>query len=385
MYHKHLENHGWVVIPNVISRKTCKETTKAFEEYYKDMTGGSLEPDQFDRKDYDKFLPQHGILTHPEALSHAYFVQQIRNHPNVQNTFIELYNLKFPNFDLTESCYEDPSTSPTFHSYDRINYQPAPATLGKSTPNFTHPRYFWWHVDQSSSAPEFKCYQAYVDIAGSPTKLHAGLQVVDESHKMFRHLTYFYGGDDDKKWMKRDWRKFSLDELDEALPDWRENVVDVTSESGDMVIWDSRVLHMSRRNTASLQLNRSVGYDGGYWVLKDIDMTHRFVIYTCHWPNYAYWVDKPRKFAAQRGHIIKNKWSSSHWPDCRQRLTIGDPHGRPIDTTMQDRTISNWVLPPLEYPPDFPIQETEPIDDDLAPPNYEECMIDNTLIDLTNE
>lgn len=311
---------GWAVFPNVVPQELCKVTRSEFSDYYQDMTGGKLTEWEFARQDYDKFFPRHGILSHPQSLSHADFVTTVRDHENVRKIYLEIYERIFPHLRVNHR-----SKGQTFYGYDRVNYQPSPAMLGRKTPNYKGERFFWWHVDQRAGS-DIDCFQGYVDICGTPSEKSAGLQVVDESHLDFEHLSFYYK-DVYPEWRNDDWGRFTRAELNAALPGWQSRVINVTSNPGDLVVWNSKMLHMSRRNTAGI-------FNSEYF-------SERFVIYACHWPLCQPWSGKAEK----RKLFEANKWTSSHWPDCRKRMKVGDPHGKPIDIYMDVKTQQKWITP----------------------------------------
>jgi hypothetical protein len=313
---KQLETRGWAVFPDVVPADICDKTYSDFSDWYSDVTGGTLS--EFNKSDYGKLFPRHGILTYPQALSHADFVTRVRDYPQVRKIFIETYHRKFPHL-----CIRTRSNDKTIYGFDRINYQPSPDMNGYASSIYRDERYFWWHVDQHAGS-ESVSYQSYIDIKGTLSSINAGLQVVDGSHLDFDHLSFYYS-DDKPQWRTRDWGRFLLSELTEALPDWSERVVNVTSNKGDLVMWNSKVLHMSRRNTGKI---------------RDKEYTdERFVIYSCHWPDCSPYNRDTRK----RKLFERNLFTSSHYPDCRARMRVGDTYGKTPDPFVEKITRERYV------------------------------------------
>lgn len=293
---KELETYGWTVVKNVIAHKMLEDFTTSFNAWFTEACDA----------DYSKLIESHGIINYPEELSHTSFVDAVRNSVEVQNVFRQVHGV----------CADDEMVS----SYDRVNFQLAPSE--RKTKYRTHHR--WWHIDQSSSSTGRQCVQGYVDILGAPSSVHAGLQVISKSHLCFEHLKLYF---EDSAWKKNDWFKMTEEELADALgDDWKNYVVDVKSSAGDLVLWDSRTIHMARRNSSTQD-----GIIGGN--------SRRLVVYTCAWPA----LKLSQKQLEKRVQFRKNKWTSSHWPDCRARLRIGQLWGRKLDPKV--RTVTNkWLV-----------------------------------------
>lgn len=291
------DEHGYAVIQDVLNEDELELGKTGFSDYLAEVR--TLYPEADFKEIYQKFRPVHGILQYPPALSHATFVEAVRESDTVAGVFNSFYGV--------------PPETPTAASYDRINYQPAPSELGRKYRR----RPDWWHVDQSAGNSGFQCIQGYLDIHGTPTEAHAGLQVVDQSHACFQHLADCYP---DPAWNRTDWSRFTREDLSSALPDWDQSIVNVTSDPGDLVLWDSRTLHQSRVNTSDP--NSETGRDS------------RLVFYTAHMPQDRL-SDEDR---ARRQDFYDNYRTSSHWPDCRRNLRLTQTWGVPLDPTLEEFT-----------------------------------------------
>ena len=262
-----LKNHGYAVIPNIISQNLADEILSEFQAFHAHATG-----QQFTDELYDRSLElknTHGIIEFPGALSHTDFVNRVRNHPNVLQVFSEIYK----------------SSDPILTGFDKINYQ-ASVNMRKLK---TRDRKSWWHVDQGWKDPNFTNIQAYVDLVGSETDEHAGLMVLDGSHLHFETLVNMHNNGILKGWVQ-DWYRLEDTALEyfQSCP-----VVNVKCPKGGMVLWDSRTVHMSRPNRH--------------------ETDERFVIYTCGWPKSRL-TEKDLKRREEAKRLLR---ATSAWPDAR--------------------------------------------------------------------
>jgi ectoine hydroxylase-related dioxygenase (phytanoyl-CoA dioxygenase family) len=268
-----LERDGYVVIPNVISEDLADATLSEFQAFHAHATGQLFSDEDYQR---DRELKNvHGIVEFPGGLSHVKFVNRIREDPNVHQVFAEMYDV-------------DANEDPIVCGMDRVNYQ-ASENMRKIP---ARERNAWWHVDQKWDHPEFMCVQGYVDMVGSETEEHGGLQVIRGSHRMFEDLALAHAAGVTQGGWDRDWHRLNDEEL-EYCEEKGGEVVNVKCPKGGMVLWDSRTVHMSRPNRHP----------------ED----ERFVVYTCGWPMSHL----SEKDLARREEAKRLRRATSHWPDAR--------------------------------------------------------------------
>lgn len=272
--HRHaLHRDGYVVVPRVISEALADTTLSDFQAFCAHATGQLFSEQDYDRKLELKNV--HGIIEYPGGLSHVDFVTRIRNDPGVQHVFADIYRV-------------DPQMDPIVLSMDRVNYQASETMRGIPA----RPRKAWWHVDQKWTEPQFKCVQGYVDMVGSESDDHGGLQVISGSHRCFEDLALAHAaGMTDSGW-DRDWHRLSREELEYCVSRGGQ-VVNVKCPKGGMVLWDSRTVHMSRPNRHPVD--------------------ERFVVYTCGWPQSRL----TAKDLERRAEAERLRRATSHWPDAR--------------------------------------------------------------------
>lgn len=343
-----LRKDGFYVMPDVIPKKLLEETYLDFMRYLVDVTNHMKLENRLDRKlekmghekktvpvlplreMVNQFNPLHGILQFPPELSHAYFVKRIREHPNVAEVFRAIYGA-----DEDEEIV---------FSFDRVNFQ-----LSLTDKNSKYKKIDdWWHVDQRSAKRGFHCIQGYIDILGSEGDEDPCLQVIDRSHLKFAAFAERF-----PPW-KTDWRKFDEDELNDVIPGWRDRVINVKAKAGSLVLWDSRMIHQSKRNTAEVSYPKEyLGYQQKYYPGS---INRRLVIYSCGWP-----VSKLSEHAMTKRELFKDQLlTSSHWPDCRKKLTVGRTFGLVLDPVIRERT-KLWLE---KYPMSAEVPVKKPFDYD---------------------
>lgn len=263
-----LEEQGYAVVPDVLSPDECDQIWNRFSHFSEYVMFNPLTAESYDHS--KRFMAVHGIITLPSAISYASFVDDVRSHNAVKELWASIWN-----------CHIDDLVC----SLDRLNFM-APLSWKHHNRSYSKT---WWHVDQRCGLRDLQTIQGYVDICGSPTEQHGGLLVLPESHLDFDVLADRYA---DSKWSKKDWKRFSVDELKQVMPTMRPEPV--TSTKGSVVLWDSRLVHMNRANRH----------------LTD----PRFVIYVSYWPK-----DRLTPVAyARRNVAIRENRATSHWPDARE-------------------------------------------------------------------
>lgn len=341
-----LRKDGYYVVPDVIPKQLLEETYLDFMRYLVDVTNHMNLENSLDRKMkkmvkakksvpvlplremVNQFNPLHGIFQFPPELSHAYFVKRVREHPNVAEVFRSIYGA-----DEDEEIV---------FSFDRVNFQLSLVDKNSKYKTIDD----WWHVDQRSTRRGFHCIQGYVDILGSEDAEDACLQVIDRSHLKFEAFAERF-----PPW-RADWRKFDEDELKDIIPDWKDHVVNVKAKAGSLVLWDSRMIHQSKRNTAELSYPKNyLGHQQKYYPGS---INRRLVIYTCGWP-----ISKLSSQAMIKREYFKEKLlTSSHWPDCRRKLGPGRTFGLVLDPVIRERS-KLWLE---KYPMSDEVPVKKPFD-----------------------
>lgn len=237
-----LEEHGFMVIPDVVDGKTCDKLLAGLKQWLVDIGTGV---DFKDRRTWQsKKMPYaiHGIYQQYQA-GHVAPVWELRQDERVVNVFADMWNTR--PMDLLSS-------------FDGFSLRPPHEWLGRK--GATCPRGQWFHYDQGDYAG---CYtiQGFVTLEDQDVD-DAPLVVVDRSH--LHHAEFF----EQFPGRKGDWIKFDERELAWVMsrPDAKE--VRVAAKKGSMVLWDSRTAHC-----ASDALD---GRKEARW---------RGVIYTCYAPR----------------------------------------------------------------------------------------------------
>ena len=193
-----LSEHGWCIIPNVLTLDEIKEAKRLFYQW------------QATIPDHDRIhnsIDPHGIYKHHEVgqQEHAWF---IRTNPKVQSVFKGLWD-----------CDE------LISSFDGSCYIPKSCKKKDS---------IWTHSDQSPLVNELSCYQGIVSLTDNRERT---LVVYDKTHKI--HHKYFLK----KKQMTKDnWQK--IDPLDIEASQELKRILHVPA--GSLVVWDSRTFHQNQ-------------------------------------------------------------------------------------------------------------------------------------------
>ena len=195
---QHLQEHGWVVIPDVLSEKEIEHAKMSFYSWQKTIPNHET----FYRK-----CVRYGIYQSHEV-GHQYHAWFIRTRPNVQNIFKMLWDCE----DLIVS-------------FDGTGYI-SQETNKKDT--------IWTHTDQAPATKGLSCYQGLVSLTSNKERT---LVVYDKSHLL--HETYFAERNNDSK---NNWNKIDPAYLDTL----KEHKRVLHVPAGALVIWDSRTFHQNQ-------------------------------------------------------------------------------------------------------------------------------------------
>lgn len=263
---RQLEIKGYQVIPGVLKQEEVDLASTLFRKWME------ANP-QFDSK-----KQPHGVIKHYN-IGQSAFSWYIRTRPSVIGAFKDFWGKD----DLVVS-------------FDGVGYWT----------NQEKRRNTWWlHTDQSPNRPGFKCVQGLVVIKGSENS--GGLSLVPGSHLTHVEL---------KAEHNKDWFKV------EETPELKSKVIQVAANPGDLILWDSRVLHQN-----------NYGEDC------------RLVQYVCYLPRSGL----KQQEAYKRRKYYRDRRTTSHWPypirvNGLQPQTFGD-NSRLIDYSKvsESELGSDWL------------------------------------------
>lgn len=274
-----LEDHGYIVVPNVIDEKTCDELMQGLKTWLVTAAGAERDP----RTWRSSVMPYsiHNIYQHFGA-GHIDPVWRLRQDERVVDVFASLWGTR----DLLTS-------------FDGFCLQPPHELVGKKghVPGAVDGS--WYHYDQGSY-PGRHTVQGFVTLEDQDEQ-DATLMVVDKSH--LRHMEFFrrFPGAHAKD---GDWIKFTDEELRWVLSQEGAKEVRVKAKKGSMVLWDSRTAHCSGR---ALE-----GRPEARW---------RGVIYTCYAPRRL----ASEKDLAKKRKALEERRTTNHHPAQRIHLFPKEP------------------------------------------------------------
>ena len=223
---KSIKEDGVAVVRNVLDEKELTSARLGLKNTLKHLTADfpkeSLKVlDLDDKSTYPslyKLSPLHSMLIQHHSIGHAQFIWDIRQNPNVKKVFEDIWK-----------------TSNLLVSYDGLSVhlpQP-PNRFGKSRGYYRGND--WFHVDQSFTKKKFECVQGFVSLY-DVNQGDATFEYREGSVALHSKFGDKFGITD-----KTDWYKISKQsEIDfySELPRRR-----LLCKAGDMVLWDSRLLH----------------------------------------------------------------------------------------------------------------------------------------------
>eukprot|EP00455_Lapot_gusevi_P031170 TRINITY_DN3368_c0_g1_i3.p1 TRINITY_DN3368_c0_g1~~TRINITY_DN3368_c0_g1_i3.p1 ORF type:complete len:340 (+),score=32.95 TRINITY_DN3368_c0_g1_i3:67-1086(+) len=207
-----LVEKGWVVIPGVLNQEQVAAALDGFYSWFENFGTG------FDRNDPEtwnsKTMPAniHGIYQH-YSIGQTQFVWDIRQNPAVKSVFERLWN-----------------TDDLRVSFDGASFMP-PVKRGAEKP--------WLHSDSGSEAGV--CVQGLVNLFPCGPS-DGGLVALEGSHRLHARL---FGPKGPFANNRDNWRRFTDEDIEKHYSGCTR--VKVNCEPGDMVLWDSRTVHMGSR------------------------------------------------------------------------------------------------------------------------------------------
>lgn len=225
--------HGYAVVPRVIDKEKAAEYQQAALDWLK-----SFNNPQLDYSDSSTWTASNLPHMHPANLfmhygiAHEKFIWDIRQEQRIIDVFSELWN-----------------TDELLVSFDALNIT-LPNRPGHE------PRKPWPHVDQSPFRRGLHCVQGIANLSNSGPE-DGGLTVYPGSHKAVE--SFFDEQTDRSKWERNDFYKFTEDQIswfrDQGFKPHK-----VTAEAGDLIIWDSRLIHYGAEPTEESDTIRTVAY-----------------------------------------------------------------------------------------------------------------------------
>lgn len=240
--------NGYVVVKGVLNDDEVAQGRQLFFDW-------------FNRNDIDSRSASHGIYKY-HNVGHTKFAWMTRVNANVKQVFGDFWETNDLIVSFDGCCYIKPGC--------RRNYN------------------WWMHTDQNPNRSEFECLQGFVSYTDNQSTT---LRLIPGSH--WNHFLLKETGYGD---VRGDWCKISED------PIYGESV-NITVNRGDLVLWDSRLLHQN-----------VIGGD-----------EERLVQYVCYIPRQF---STGRQLEKRRQYFSERR-TTSHWPhrvkvNSLQPQTFGD-------------------------------------------------------------
>ncbi|KAJ5898945.1 hypothetical protein N7495_003689 [Penicillium taxi] len=251
--------NGFAVIKNAIPEDRAKTYQQKAFEWLKSF-GTELDIDN-PQTWIKENLPVHTKINtfSNYAVVHEKFIWDARQEPGVLETFSKLWG-----------------TDELLVSFDSLNVT---FPNRKDIPR----KGAWQHVDQSPFRKGLHCIQGVINLSHSGPE-DGGLVVYPGSHKLF---DAFFETTDKSTWSKKDAYLFN----DEQLACFGIQPEKVCAEPGDLIVWDSRLIHYGAEPTEKSDVIRTV-------------------IYASYTPaSFA-----TREALETKNEIFRNWAGTTHWP-----------------------------------------------------------------------
>ncbi|GAA5904999.1 hypothetical protein JCM8208_007656 [Rhodotorula glutinis] len=275
----------------------------------------------FDKDDKSTWTADHlpvgeNGLCNDYGVSHEAWVWDARLEPKVVETFEELWG-----------------THELLVSFDAVNFSLPVGPHGRTD---LQPAAPWPHMDQQPAptdrpALQFELAQGLLAMTKSGP-LDGGLVVLEGSHKLLPQFFAETGGvKQEQDWGARNYYTFTPTDL--AWFKRQPGVVEVKVESapGDLVLWDSRLIHWNRSPTADQV---------------------RVVVYVCYAPRSM----ASDEVLGKRRECWEKRRATTHWPapfivvprdeyGPPQRNGVDDPrdHDRPLEEPRETEQLLRLV------------------------------------------
>jgi len=223
-----LDQHGFVVIANVISGEEIEKGKDMFWEWMEGLGSGIIRDDPntwIDKNWPSKARFGSGIM-HTCGVGQSDLQWFIRTRPSVRKVFEEIWETK----ELLTS-YDG------FAGWRPWQYN----STWRTSPS-------WFHVDQNPATNQGReCFQAQVTLTPS-THETGGFTCIPGSHKCFPEFEEPFQTCNHKIWRLtfKGIKNHRVQKMDK---------IHVCCEAGDMVIWDSRLMHASTHSFVKPELS----------------------------------------------------------------------------------------------------------------------------------
>ena len=211
-YKKHLERHGYVIIPDILDDDEIIESTKEFHKWRTSIPN---------LDNLHNLIEVAGIYKYHEV-GHQRFAWLLRTNDKIINVFKKLWDTDELVCSFDGSCYY-PS-----------NY------IGEET--------YWTHCDQSPLKRGLQCYQSFISLTSNKERTFV---VYDGSHKLNDEYNELYKTDEPSEFNVIN--KNYVDTIQ-----YRKKLLSV--KAGSLVIWDSRTFHQNTCGPSDCVEERIVQY-----------------------------------------------------------------------------------------------------------------------------
>ncbi|TDZ16494.1 hypothetical protein Cob_v010732 [Colletotrichum orbiculare MAFF 240422] len=224
---------GFAVVPAAIPRERAAQYQQRAFEWLKSFDNPGLDINDPSTWTAENLPSISGINTFNHyGVVHEKFIWDIRLEPGIIDVFAKVWG-----------------TDELIVSFDALNI-----TLPRRPGHV--PRQKWPHVDQSPFREGLQCVQGIANLSDAGPE-DGGLTVYPGSHKVTE--AYFREHTDRTDWTRQDFYKYKPEQIAwfEKLG-FREHKV--VAKPGDLIIWDSRLIHFGAEPTETSDTIRTVTY-----------------------------------------------------------------------------------------------------------------------------
>ncbi|CAG9975580.1 unnamed protein product [Clonostachys byssicola] len=232
-WYQHFTEHGYAVIPSVISKEKAEKYQHSAFEWLKSFDNPELDlntPSTWTPSNLP-FISEINTFNH-YGVVHEDFMWDIRLEPGIIDVFARIWG-----------------TDELLVSFDALNI-----TLPHRPGHV--PRKKWPHVDQSPLREGLQCVQGIVNLSKAGPD-DGGLTIYPGTHKVTEE--FFQTQTDRASWQRKDWYRYSEEQLawfeGKGFKEYK-----VVAGPGDLIIWDSRLVHFGAEPTEKSSVIRTITY-----------------------------------------------------------------------------------------------------------------------------